>query len=132
MLWLCLSLPQLAVELLQPAPEGYAAVTDRQGTRRALIACNEAARARGVFKGIDATVALAREPGLRLIERTKAAELKGLKALAGWAQEFSSHVSFDAARWMLWLEIGASIRYFGGINPCLRPTINPSRSLRRR
>ena len=115
MLWLCLSLPQLAVELLQPAPEGFAAITDRAGARRVLIACNEAARDQGVFKGVDATVALAREPRLRLIERAKSAELKAIKALAGWAEEFSSHVSFDAARWMLWLEIGASIRYFGGV-----------------
>ena len=117
MLWLCLSLPQLAVELPQPAPDGFAAVTDGAGARRVLIACNEAARAQGVFNGIDATVALAREPRLRLIERAKSAELKAIKALAGWAEEFSSHVSFDAARWMLWLEIGASIRYFGGVNP---------------
>jgi protein ImuB len=117
MLWLCLSLPQLAVELLQPAPDGFAAITDRRGARRILIACNEAARDQGVFNGIDATVALAREPRLRLIERAKSAELKAIKALAGWAEEFSSHVSFDTARWMLWLEIGASVRYFGGVNP---------------
>ena len=115
MLWLCLSLPHLAVELLEPAPAGFAAITDACGARRVLIACNEAARTQGVFQGLDATVALAREPQLRLIARTKSAELKAIKALAGWSEEFSSHVSFDAVRWMLWLEIGASIRYFGGI-----------------
>ncbi len=115
MLWLCLHLPHLAIELRQPAPEGFAAITDRHGARRVLIACNESARAQGVFKNLDATVALAREPQLQLIERSRSAETQALKALAGWAGQFSSQVSFDAARWLLWLEIGASIRYFGGL-----------------
>ena len=115
MLWLCLSLPHLAIELRQPAADGFAAITDRRGARRVLVACNEAARAQGIFKDLDATVALAREPQLRLIERSKSAELQSLKALAGWAEQFSSHISFDAQRWLLWLEVGASIRYFGGL-----------------
>ncbi len=115
MLWLCLSLPHLPIELLQPAPPGCAAITDRRGARRVLIASNEAAREQGVFTGIDATVALAREPSLRLLERAKSAELQALKALAAWGEQFSSQVSFDAKRWLLWMEIGASIRYFGSL-----------------
>ena len=117
MFWLCLSLPHLAVELRQPAADGFTAITDRRGARRVLVACNEAARAQGIFKHLDATVALAREPQLQLLERSKSGELKALKALAGWAEQFSSHVSFDAERWLLWLEIGSSIRYFGGLHP---------------
>ena len=115
MLWLCLSLPHLPMELLQPAPAGVAAIIERRGARRVLIASNEAAREQGVFQQLDATVALAREPSLALIERSTAAELRALKALAAWAGQFSSQVSFDAARWLLWMEIGASIRYFGSL-----------------
>jgi protein ImuB len=42
-----------------------------------------------------------------------------LKALASWAGQFSSCVCLDAERWLLWLEIGSSLRYFGGLNPLL-------------
>jgi protein ImuB len=42
-------------------------------------------------------------------------EKHALKALAGWAGQFSSFVFFDTERWLLWLEIGASLRYFGSL-----------------
>ncbi|MFO1469264.1 MAG: DNA polymerase Y family protein [Steroidobacteraceae bacterium] len=115
MLWLCLRLPHLAIELREPAPAGPAAVTDRRGARRVLIACNQAARELGVFHELDATVALAREPQLKLLERSRTGEAQALRALAGWAEQFSSQVSFDALRWCLWLEVGASLRYFGNL-----------------
>ena len=38
-----------------------------------------------------------------------------LKALASWAGQFSSCVCFDTERWLLWLEIGSSLRYFSGL-----------------
>jgi protein ImuB len=38
-----------------------------------------------------------------------------LKALAGWAGQFSSCVCFDTERRLLWLEIGSSLRYFSGL-----------------
>jgi protein ImuB len=42
-----------------------------------------------------------------------------LKALASWAGQYSSCVCFDAERWLLWLEIGSSLRYFGGLSVLL-------------
>jgi protein ImuB len=42
-------------------------------------------------------------------------EKHALKALAGWAGQFSSCVCFDTERALLWLEIGASLRYFSGL-----------------
>ncbi len=128
MLWLSLSLPHLATDLRQPAPAGPAAITDRRGARRVLIACNEAARELGVFRDLDATVALAREPQLKLLERSRAGEAQALRALAGWAEQFSSQVSFDAHRWCLWLEVGASIRYFGNL-AALRSRVREGLSL---
>jgi protein ImuB len=117
MLWLCLSLPHLAVEL-NATPQTHAlAGVDRIASRRILIACNESARNAGLHAGMDAALALGHEPSLQLIERNKPSELHALKALAGWAEQFSSHVSFDAKRWLLWLEVGASRRYFGGLQP---------------
>jgi protein ImuB len=38
-----------------------------------------------------------------------------VKALAGWATQFSSCVCFDSERRLLWLEIGSSLRYFSGL-----------------
>jgi protein ImuB len=46
-------------------------------------------------------------------------EKHALKALASWAGQFSSCVCLDAERWLLWLEIGSSLRYFGGLNVLL-------------
>ena len=42
-------------------------------------------------------------------------EKHALKALASWAGQFSSWVCFDTERWLLWLEIGSSVRYFSGL-----------------
>jgi len=43
-------------------------------------------------------------------------EKHALKALAGWAGQFSSRVFLDTERQLLWLEIGSSLRYFGGLD----------------
>ena len=48
-----------------------------------------------------------------------AQEKHALKALASWAGQFSSCVCLDVERWLLWLEIGSSLRYFGGLNMLL-------------
>lgn len=43
-------------------------------------------------------------------------EKHALKSLAGWAGQFSSRVFLDTERELLWLEIGSSLRYFGGLD----------------
>ena len=120
MLWLCLYLPQFALELQQPPDPGCAAVTDQHGSRRWLIACNEACREAGLHRGLDATTALAQVPHLTFIERSKPRERTSFNALAGWAEQYSSVVCFDAERWLLWIEVGASLRYFGSLTTLLQ------------
>lgn len=115
MLWLCLSLPQLPLEACAPRNEGCVAITDRKGARRWLIACNQACTANGIHAGLDAAAALGLHPDLQLIPRSRRAEREALKALAIWAGQFSGFISFDAERLLLWLEIGSSLRYFGGL-----------------
>jgi len=115
MLYLCLSLPQLPLEARQPASEDPIAVVERHGARRWLIACNEACHRAGMRPGMDATTAMALLPVLRLIERSGREEAAALKSLAAWAEQFSSWVTFDAARQLLWIEIRSGLRYFGGI-----------------
>ncbi len=119
MLWLCLFFPRLPIELRQPFDQGAVAITDRAASRRFLIACNPAASRKGLKPGLDATLALAREPDLRLIERSRPQEVVALQGLATWADEFSSEVCSDAERWLLWLEVGAGLGCFGGLENLL-------------
>ena len=39
-----------------------------------------------------------------------------MNALACWAHQFTSDVVLDTPRWMLWLEVGSSLRYFNGLS----------------
>ncbi len=116
MLWICLRLPQLAIELRPSLESGPAAVTDGAGNRRHLIACNEAARDRGLCVGMDVPSCLLREPELRLFARAKADERRALHAVACWGHQFTSEVCVDAPRWIVWLEAGSSLRYFDGLS----------------
>jgi len=115
MLWVSLHLPHLAMELRQPQQPGPLAVTDGAGARRAVIACNTTAREAGITIGMDAPSSLMREPELRMFDRSKADERRAILALACWAHQFTSDVCLDATRWMLWLEVGSSLRYFNGL-----------------
>jgi protein ImuB len=119
-LWLCLYLANLPVELRGTEENTPLAVTDRYRSRRIIIAANRSARTRGVATGQDATSALAHEPALRLIERTPAHETRALKALAAWAIQFSTDVRVDHTRWLLWIEVGGSLEYFEGLENLLQ------------
>lgn len=121
MLWLCLRFAHLPVEL-RPREIDMLAVTDRIRARRVVIAANEPARHAGIEAGMEATRALLKQPGLRLVDRSKSEERRALRALADWSLQFSSTVHLESARWLIWLEIGASLRYFEGL-PALRARI---------
>lgn len=115
MLWMALFLPSLSLER-EPAPANLpCAVVNRRRGRRIVLACNTSAHAAGIETGIDAVAALAREPTLRLIERSPSREARALAGLANWALQFSAEVCLDASRWLLWMEVGGSTRYFGGL-----------------
>jgi len=110
-----LLLPHLAIEL-RPSQGGPIAITDGTGARRCLIACNASARELGIFAGADVPSAMMREPNLQLIPRSKGDERRAIQAIASWSHQFTSDVCFDSARWTLWLEVGASLRYFNGLS----------------
>jgi len=115
-LWICLVLPHLAIELRPSSEEDPIAIADGIGSRRYLIDCNASARELGISAGTDVPSAMMREPNLRLIPRSKADERRALHGIACWAHQFTSDVCLDAARWTLWLEVGASLRYFNGLS----------------
>jgi len=115
MLWLCLHFSSLSIELREPRDQFPTAVVDRQNSRRHVIACNKAARQAGIHPHMDASTALTLMPSLKLVDRSRSQERKALQALASWSEQFSSFVTLDAQRWLLWIEIGASLHYFGGL-----------------
>lgn len=116
MLYLCLSFPQWPLEALPTPTAEPLAVFDRSGARRWLVACNPACRSAGVHPGHDAATAMALLPALRLVERSRSREQTALESLAGWAEQFSSWVCYDAGRCLLWIEVGSGLRYFGGMD----------------
>src|SRR5271154_3306343 len=119
MLWLCLSLPQLPVEALAPSDTVMAAVIERVGAKRRLVACNAPCAERGVQARMDAATAMVLAPELHLLERSLRRERDALIGLAAWAGQFTAFVSFDPQRLLLWLEIGSVLRYFGGLEALL-------------
>lgn len=119
MLWLCLHFPQLAAES-QGLRDPLDVVTDSRGAQRWLITS-----APGLPAGTPVGDALARKPELRAHPRKPAAERAALKALAHWIYRYGSPVAAQIQelqepgglpRPLLWVEIGASCRLFGGLD----------------
>jgi protein ImuB len=123
MLWLCISLPQLSLEALRlDASEDIAVVTDCEANTRYIICCNETAERNSLKVGMNYTMALAIHSQITMFERKRHAERAALERLAAWAYQFSSTVIIGEApeelrrarTATLWLEIGASLKLFGG------------------
>lgn len=111
MLWLCLFVPELPLLAAQPPPQRPFAI---QGADRRLLACNALAAAAGVRSGQRPSQALALCPALLTALRRADAERRALEALAAWAGQFGSPVTLDAGRFRVWVEVGRSLRLFGG------------------
>jgi len=123
MLWLCITLPQLPLEALQCEPsERPTVVTLLEGNVRSIVCCNPAAERVGLKAAMNFTTAVAILPEVIAMERRLPAEQAALERLATWAYQFSGTVSLGelfadlqrARTTSMWLEIGASLRLFGG------------------
>jgi len=123
MLWLCIALAQLPLEALRSEETDQPlVVTACEGSARWIVCCNPAAESARVRQDMNYTVALALCPVVQKLERSPAAETAALERLAAWAYQFSSTViigevpsDFRQARSSaLWLEIGGSLKLFGG------------------
>lgn len=126
MLWLCISLPQLPLEALRAdAPDKALVVTACEGSTRWVICCNARAERVNLKPAMNYTMALAVHPQVIALERKPGSEKAALERLAAWAYQFSSTVivgdiprKLERARTAaLWLEIGASLKLFGGFRP---------------
>jgi protein ImuB len=123
MLWLCLSLPQLPLEALRTREERTpTVVTACEGSTRWVVCCNEGAEHSHLQTPMNYTVALAVCPQVIVLERNVQAEHCALARLAAWGYQFSSTIILGeispnphrARHAALWLEIGASLKLFGG------------------
>ncbi len=118
MLWLGFYFPQLPLDVF--AADGEAvplAVTRRDGGRDVIDRCNSLAREGGICAGMPLPGALALLPGLQVRQRDRNRERQAMEALAGWAWQYSSRISFDPL--LMLLEAGASLKLFGGFSALL-------------
>jgi len=116
MLWLCLRFPQLPLELftVQQAATGPAAVVDNQR----LLVCNRAAINAGAVPGITPAIAHALCGQITIIERDPQREAETLQRIAYSCYGFTPAINTHAPDWLL-LEIGSSLKLFGGIKALL-------------
>ena len=124
MLWLALYFPQLPLEVFVRGRQqaGALAIVEQRGGREQVSRCNAAAQAYGIRPGLSLPAALALCAGLSVQPRDPAREQRALGELALWAYQFSAHISFEPS--LLLLEVGASLRLFGGL-PALLAILQP-------
>ncbi|MGB0864860.1 MAG: Y-family DNA polymerase [Granulosicoccaceae bacterium] len=119
-LWLCIGLPALLLDSLacnageQPAR----ALVASHGSQRWIHSANREAHAAGVRAQQPVATAMALQPDLQLQAYDEQREHELLQQLALWAYRFSSQLSLTPPAALL-LEVGASLRLFGGL-PALR------------
>ncbi|MEZ5653896.1 MAG: hypothetical protein R3E87_25460, partial [Burkholderiaceae bacterium] len=134
MLWLALCFPRLPLDVLERADPAWAAQPLAIADRLALRFVNGAARAAGLHPGMKRATALALAPTTLFQDDDAGAHRQALEALACVAQRFTPSVAVwpPAARGRsasrapdephelgLLLEIGASLRLFGGLEALL-------------
>lgn len=116
MLWACIALPELALDVVrrsQPDPEAPLVLVDGPATCRSLVAVNAAAARCGLRAGQKLTVARAIHADFIALPHDAAALPRWQQWLAAWAYRFSHQV---CAAWpqALVLEVGSSLGLMGG------------------
>ena len=127
MLWACLFLPSLALDVFArnaaadsaqrsrpPPPRPPPPLVVHDGARHpAVVAANAAAGNAGIRCGQQVSAALALAPHVRLRERDRDAEADALAGIATLALAFTPQVSLAPPAAIV-AEVGASARLFGG------------------
>lgn len=116
MLWLALYFPALPLEVFARAlpAEVPLALSARGGGREVVVRGNAPAQVAGVRVGMPLPAALAVCPGLKVFARDLPREHDALTGLALWTYQFSPMIVIEARA--LLLEVGASLRLFGGLD----------------
>ncbi|MES1930099.1 hypothetical protein SADO_12628 [Salinisphaera dokdonensis CL-ES53] len=127
-MWLALRFPHWALDSLSdavaPATTATLVVENQAGKRR-VVAAGEPAIEQGVRRGMVLADARMRAPDMHILERRIAGEQAALERLGGWAWRYSSQVHIAPAGDQIEcsrvvLEIGASLKLFGGRQRLLR------------
>ena len=128
-LWLALAVPALPLQLAMRALDRAASapvlpvvVTDGPVQRPQVAFCNDSARAAGITAGLKLAAAQALAPQLIALPRQPEREAGALHELACWGYQFSAAIATcdgGSAHGLL-LEIGGSLRLFGGRTLLLR------------
>jgi protein ImuB len=122
-LWLAVDLPRLPLDALAD-PRPQLAVTHSRGSRRWLVAT----AIDGLTAGDDLGTARQRRPSLIATDRNPLRETAALETLACSALRYGEHlcwrvdepeVDYALPRFTLWLEIGPSLKLFGGLESLL-------------
>jgi protein ImuB len=118
--WLAIHLPLLPLEIFSRGapPQRPLAVAEERHGRPWILVGNRLATEAGVTPGMAAGAARAIASGLRILQRDRQQEQAALEGLAVWAGQFTSQVSLEPPRGLL-LEVGGSLRLFGGVAPLL-------------
>lgn len=111
-LWIGLSLPQLPLEVFSPnwCSDPGSVVLEQER----VLAASTAARAAGIGRGMRRGGVLMLLPEARLYERSAAREAEALDAVALAMLQYTPQVALLEEATLL-LDIGASLRLFGGI-----------------
>lgn len=112
-LWLCLWLPQLPLEVVQPPNDAAHAVLSGNRRNPVVLSVSTSAGGMGICPGMRPDAALAVVPGLGLWQRRPDLEQAALGRLAAAMMNFSPWVSVDPGGDALLLEIGGSLHLFG-------------------
>ena len=116
MLWACIALPELALDVVrrsQPDPEAPLVLVDGPATCRSLVAVNAPAARCGLRVGQKLTVARAIHADFIALPHDAAALPRWQQWLAAWAYRFSHQVC-TAWPQALVLEVGSSLGLMGG------------------
>jgi protein ImuB len=117
-LWIGLHLPQLPLDVFSPnwsADKGSVVLEQER-----VLAASPAARAAGVLPGMRRGGVLMLHPDARLHERSAEREAQALHDVAMALLQYTPHVTLAEEATLL-MDVGASLRLFGGVHAlCLR------------
>ena len=116
-LWLAIYFPKFVLESLPITNiEEATVVTESWNGATRIIAANEAAIELGVRPNLKLSAAFALSNSLNVLTRCTESEQAKLEALAEQAGQFTSVVSLESPDALL-LEVGGSLKLFGGAGP---------------
>jgi len=118
-LWLCLYLPNLALEVFYPSGPKQLLSNDRRPIaiiqQQRIEALSHHAAATGLTVGTMASHAYALCEALTCIEKSESKEHRALEQVAQWLYEFTPNVSLYGDQHLI-LEVSSSLKLFSGLN----------------